>query len=239
MTEETVDPTGSSLASSSMTSEESVETVVTARAPGIYGDQYSLMVDVSRLPRADEYIIQQASIMDGSLTDVPGDLKTVTYYVQTETNLGVNDALQSFADPSQISGYTSGLVRRQLDRAIIAYAEETADTQRLMATGDLVAPEVIALEFSYFDGVEWLLQWDSSSQSLPWLIQISLAMQSASASEDVYLEPGTPISTMPYADRQAYGIEVYELVVAIPGAQITAGAAMSEDQAAGMDSLGL
>jgi hypothetical protein len=133
----------------------------------------------------------------------------------------------------------SGLVRRQLDRGVTAYAEEIGDTSRLMRTGDLIAPEVISIEFSYFDGTQWLLEWDSSTQSLPWLIQISLAMQSATGSEKSWMAPGTPISTMTYEDRTAYGVKIYTLVVAIPGAQLRAADAMTEDQAAGMDSMGL
>jgi prepilin-type N-terminal cleavage/methylation domain-containing protein len=211
----------------------------TSLAPGIYGDQFSLVVDVSRIPRPDEYLIQQASLIDGFLTDVPGDMKTVTYYVQASTNMGISDQLSSFADPANSTGYSSGLVRRQLDRAVTANAEEMGDSQRLLRTGDLVAPEVIAIDFAYFDGVSWLLEWDSSAQSLPWLVQISLAMQSATASQQAEWEPGTPISTMTLQDRQAYGIEVYQLIVAIPGAQLAAADAAAAEQAAGMESMGL
>ncbi len=215
------------------------ETVTTSLAPGIYGNQFQLLVDVSRVPRPDEYFVPQTSLIDASLADVPGDMKTVTYFVQAPTNQGVADDLSALTEVPQSGGFTSGLVRRQLDRAVTAYAEEVGDTDRLLRTGDLVAPEVLALEFSYFDGTEWLLEWDSSMQSLPWLVQISLAMQSASGSQQAELEPGTSISAMTFADRQLYGIEVYELVVAIPGAQLTAGDAVSADQAAGMESLGL
>ncbi len=214
-------------------------TVTTAIPPGIYGDQYSLMVDVSRIPRPDEYVMQQASVVDGFLSDVPGDMKTVTYYVQSSTNMGVDDLMANFVDPSQATGYSSGLVRRQLDRAVTAYAEENGDTTRLQRTGDLLAPEVVAIEFMYYDGVDWLTEWDSSTQSLPWLIEVSLAMQSATASETSQLAAGISISMMSFEDRQAYGVEVYQLIVAIPGAQLRAADATSADQAAGMESLGL
>lgn len=222
------------------TSDVLAETVATSLPPGIYGDQYSLIVDVSRIPRPDEYVLQQATLVDSFLTDVPGDMKTVTYYVQQPTNMGINDSLAQFAAPTDpTTAYSAGLVRRQLDRGVTAYAEEMGDTQRLQLTGDLLAPEVVALEFAYFDGVDWLYEWDSSTQSLPWLIEITLAMQSASASEVTQLAPGVSISMMSMADRQAYGVEVYQLVVAIPGAQLHAAAAASADQAAGMESMGL
>ncbi len=229
-----------STTSATATSDVLAETVTTSLPPGIYGDQYSLIVDVSRIPRPDEYVVQQATLVDSFLTDVPGDMKTVTYYVQQPTNMGIQDSLAQFAAPTDpTTAYSAGLVRRQLDRGVTAYAEEMGDTQRLQRTGDLLAPEVVALEFAYFDGVDWLYEWDSSTQSLPWLVEITLAMQSASASAEAQLAPGISISMMSFADRQAYGVEIYQLVVAIPGAQLHAADAASADQAAGMESMGL
>lgn len=219
------------------------DTVTTSYPPGIYGDQFTLMVDVSRLPRPDEYLVQQTSILDGTLTDVPGDIKTVTYFVQSSSSQGVADSMDVFREASgdPLTGYASGLVRRALDRGVVAYAEELGDSQRIARTGDLVAPEVIALEFAYFDSelAQWVYEWDSSQQSLPWLIQVSLAIQSATGSEKFKVEAGTPLNTLSLEDRQSYGIEVFELVVAIPGANLVAADAASADAAAGMDSLGL
>lgn len=209
---------------------------------GIYGDQYSLRVDVSRLPRSDEYFVQQATLIDSELNDVPGDIKTVTYYVQTGTNQGVSDDLAIFGDSANTNGFVGGLVRRALDRGVASYAEEIGDIDRLQRSGDLVAPEVIAMELAYFDGLEgqWVYQWNSEEQSLPWLIQISLAMQSATAADETSaLEPGTPISSLTLEDRRAYGIEIYELIVAIPGANLIAADAAAADAAAGMESMGL
>lgn len=233
-------PTETDTTSTTATGDVLADTVTTSLPPGIYGDQYSLIVDVSRIPRPDEYVVQQATLVDSFLTDVPGDMKTVTYYVQQPTNMGIKDSLSQFAAPTDpTTAYSAGLVRRQLDRGVTAYAEEMGDTQRLQLTGDLLAPEVVALEFAYFDGVDWLYEWDSSTQSLPWLVEITLAMQSTSASEVTQLAPGVSISMMSLADRQAYGVEVYQLVVAIPGAQLQAADVASADQAAGMESMGL
>ncbi len=216
------------------------ETIVN-RPPGIYGDQYTLIVDVSRLPRPDEYMVQQTSLLDGSLTDIPGDIKTVTYFVQAPTNQGVADDMAGFGTTADNSGLVGGLVRRALDRGVTAYAEEMGNVTQLSRTGDLVAPEIVAIEFAYFDSelAQWVYEWDSSVQSLPWLIQISLVIQSATASEQGQLQPGTPLSSMTIADRQALGVEVYELVVAIPGANLVAADAVSADAAAGMDNMGL
>lgn len=206
---------------------------------GIRGDQYSLMVDVSMVPRVDEYQGEQAGAFAVGLSDVPGDLKTITYYVQAATSQGVNDEMASFTLEDSTDAFASGLVRRQLDRRVTAYAEEIGDLDRLSRTGDIIAPEVVSLEFAYFDGAEWVYEWDSDELGLPWLVQILLAMQSATDSQTSELQPGVPISQMSLADRQSYGIDIYELTVAIPGAQLQTTNAGSADQAAGMDSLGL
>ena len=210
------------------------------REPGLYGSQYELTLDVSRLPRPDEYFPPQGSMISPTLTDVPGDIKNVSYFVQSPNAMGVQDSLDAFNDATAVtSGMSSGLVRRQLDRAILAYAEEMADSTRLMRTGELIAPEVVSLEFAYFDGVQWTYTWDSSTQSLPWLIQVSLGIQSASGEAKAELEAGVSLSALTYDQQIAYGIQVYELIVAIPGANLKAAAAESAEADSGMSSMGL
>ncbi len=44
---------------------------------------------------------------------------------------------------------------------------------------------------------------------------------------------------MSLTDRQMYGIDVYELTVAIPGAQLQATDSGSADAAAGLDAMGI
>jgi type II secretory pathway pseudopilin PulG len=207
--------------------------------PGLYGSQYELMIDISRLPRPDEYLAQQDALLAGGLVDLPGDIKSVTYYVQPPSSMGVSDQLTQVASTPTSDGYPGGLVRRRIDRNILAYAEEQGFSMQLMQTGDLIAPEVISLEFSYFDGVQWLNFWDSSQQSLPWLVEISLAMQSATGQQREEVPPGTDVSTMPYEEQKRLGIEIYRLTVAIPGAQLQATDTSMSDQAAGMQALGL
>lgn len=206
---------------------------------GVYGSQYQLTLDISRLPRPDEYFAQQNSMLTGSLGDVPGDIKNVSYYVQMPTQTGVSDSMSNIASTSTDGGTPGGLVRRQIDRNVLAYAEEQGQSLQLQRTGDLVAPEVIELNFSYYDGLQWTTSWDSSSQSLPQLVDISIAIQSASGEKNGLVPPGTSISMMPVDEQTRLGIQVYNLIVAIPGAQLQANTAESADQAEGMQSLGL
>jgi hypothetical protein len=210
----------------------------TVREPGIYGNQYEIMLDVSRIPRTDEYIPAPSSLVSPTLTDVPGDIKTVSYSVQTSSTMGVEDSMNAFNDPTQSASGNGGLIRRQLDRTIMAYANEVSDT-RLQRTGDLIAPEVVALEFAYYDGVQWVYEWDSSTQALPWLVQITLAIQSATGEERASLQPGVSLSTLTFDQQSQYGIQIYELVVAIPGAQLRAASAQTTATDDGMSSMGL
>ncbi len=216
-----------------------VETIASL-PPGLYGDQYSLTLTVSRVPRPDEYLVTPPSLLEGTLVDVPGDIKTVSYYVQAPTTQGVADVLESLGGTAD-DGISAGLVRRALDRAVIAYAQDVGNVQAMERSGDLIAPEVVSIEFAYYDGTQgqWVYQWDSSQQALPWLVQIAVAMQSASGEEAGKFQPGTPISSLTLEDRQTFGIEVYELVVAIPGANLKAADAAEAEAAGGLDSVGL
>ena len=225
------------------TSTDPATAVTTAFPPGLYGNQNSLTVEVSRIPRQEEYIQQQANLLAGDLQDVTSDIKTVSYYIQTTTAQGVSDDLNVFDTSNGLAtGYAGGLVRRALDRGVTEHAEENADTQRLARTGVLVAPEIVALEFAYFDGelAQWVYEWDSSQQGMPWLVQISIAFQDLDSAEEIFeLQPGTSLSTLTLTDRRNLGLEVYELIVAIPGANLTTDSAQSADTAAGLDAVGL
>ena len=78
--------------------------------PGLYGNSTELMVDISRLPRLDQY----SPVVLGSTGPVslPTDIKTIAYFVneqQLETDSFVVNRGQS---------PPGGLYRRELDRAV-------------------------------------------------------------------------------------------------------------------------
>ncbi len=135
--------------------------------PGLYGNTAELLIDVSRLPRADQL---NASNQEGNTanTGYLSDLKTVAYYVISDsaslpltTGNGLNSA--------------RGLVRREFDRAPAVYAAQQG--QVIQPEGNLVplAPEVEAIEFHYFDGTQLLDTWDSISQNgLPVAVDITV-----------------------------------------------------------------
>ena len=87
--------------------------------PGLVGNQTQVQLDVSRLPRLEEYVAMlDANTAD--IDDIPSDIKTVAYFVQSPDTLGgVEDALATATAELGLDTDLSngGLGRRSLDRA--------------------------------------------------------------------------------------------------------------------------
>jgi hypothetical protein len=129
---------------------------------GLYGNLKELRLDVVQSPRADQ--IQSAIVAESTSTESAslGAVKTITYY------------LASNAANASASG---GLMRRDLDRwqaEWLAQQGELADAGRDVAP---LAPEVLDIEFHYYDGTEWVEEWDTSQRSgLPMAVEVVLAI---------------------------------------------------------------
>ena len=150
--------------------------VAVLQTPGLVGNQYQIQLDLSRLPRLEEYV----QMMDETITDlqdVPSDLKTVAYYVQSDDSAGgVLDSLAEL-DPDASELTAGGLVRRSLDRAATVEAATMGNVSTLNQTGDLLAPEIKSIEFSYWDGLTWQLEWSSDEfGELPLAVQVRIYM---------------------------------------------------------------
>lgn len=202
------------------------ETTTTNLPVGIYGTSSSIEIDVSRPPRPDEYFGDLNNPLSGKVGDIASDTKTVTYYIQSPGLNGVQDPLTTAAT-SNTSGSVAnsltqggGLVRRSLDRAVTRHAYEKGNTQQLQRTGQLVAPEIVSMSFAYFDGQQWLQEWDSSSQGMPWAIQITVAMQHSKAAREAPISPGASMQNLQSLTRGQSGIETYTMMAIVPGANL-------------------
>lgn len=200
--------------------------------PGLYGNQFELQLDVSRLPRFDEYQKMMSDPTEG-LADIPSDVKTVTYYVTNQQSAAAVSDVESLAtdiststDPSVVG---RGLVRRQLDRAVAQYAQLNGMLTAAQSAGDVIAPEVVSIEFQYFDGVEWRIEWDTETdEGLPLAIQIQLVMDSRSASNR------TNADAAELGDLDSSNYSYYRMLVPIATAQETASAEDTSLEAAGL-----
>jgi prepilin-type N-terminal cleavage/methylation domain-containing protein len=201
---------GSTGSSTESQATEDLSAVTVPELPGVYGNQYQLQIDVSRLPRLEEY---QTNLSENPLTeviDIPSDVKTVTYYVQTPpavsaaTAIANSGTLASLTDPN---ANPSGLVRRQLDRAVTSSAVNTGNMTGLENSGEILAPEVTGIEFRYFDGTEWRVEWDTSTeQTLPIAIQILMSVATK----------GNAAKTSATATGALPNTRIYSLVVNLP-----------------------
>lgn len=217
--------------------------------PGVYGSEASIEIDVSRMPRPDEYTMRPGDLSIGTLGDMPSDIKTVSYYVQSPRSDGILDPLSRLTSETSTStsgasvSTNGGLVRRSLDRAVTQYAYQVGNTTQLLRTGELIAPEVLGIEFSYFSAANgWQTQWDSSTLGLPSVVKVTIAMQSESMARSNPITPGLSLSSITSAMAQEYGIQFYSTNVIIPGAGLlTAPQSQSETGSTsnGMSSLGL
>ena len=178
--------------------------------PGLYGNQYELQIDVSRLPRVDEYQRMATSSLLNVVQDIPSDVKTVAYYCVNAGDTTSATALRDRSGQPQ-----RGLVRRVLDRAVTMYASTTGGAGGLQQAADVIAPEVAAVEFEYFDGTEWLQQWDSEQEGgLPMAVKITLVLASIDATQspaDASMSRSTTAQIQPD--------QVYSLVVRLPTAK--------------------
>jgi hypothetical protein len=217
--------------------------------PGVYGASTSIEIDVSRLPRPDEYVIQQGNTAQGTLGDMPSDIKTVSYYVQAPNSSGVFDPLSGLSSQIANSSATAtstasgGLVRRSLDRAVTQYAYAMGRSDQLVRTGEIIAPEILAIEFQYYKAsLGWQAEWDSSSMGLPDVIKVTIAMQSETMAKTNPITPGISITSINGNMIREYGIALYSTNVIIPGASLLSAPAASDGTGTssnGMSSLGL
>lgn len=238
-------PTGmDGTGSNGQASPQSAEDAETELPPGIYGTQDTIQIDVSRIPRPDQYFQQNVSSLSGNIVDIPSDLKSVTYLVQGVTQNGVQDPFLQSNAMNEIASATgsSGLVRREIDRNLLAWANSNGQIEQLNRTGELLGPEVVSLGFSYFDGTEWLTSWDSSVSGLPVLVRIRIALRPGTVTangEQYQIAPGTPMSMITPQQSQMARLQFFETQVAIPGALLQNAALATGGDSSGMESVGL
>lgn len=175
--------------------------------PTLLGSESVIMIDISRLPRLDQYNPLIAS--DESRVQSPSDVKSLAYFVSL-TNGGVEPTVQ-FAETRA----PGGLYRREIDRAVAEFMGDTA----LLSSPDnytkLLANEVAQIGFRYFDGEEWQIEWDSAENGgFPVAIEVTLAIdseRSASGSSDYNI-----------AAVDGESMKFYRTVVDLPVAEPTA-----------------
>ena len=140
--------------------------------PTLIGTETALTVDVSHLPRLDEYNPLVAS--NSEEVQLPSDLKAISYFIG-RPSAGDNSGRNSlFSDQVNELG---GLYRRNIDRAVANYAGEEGIMDFADSYADLISPEVVELTFRYFDGEQWNTEWDNFERGgFPLAVEIVVTM---------------------------------------------------------------
>jgi hypothetical protein len=155
--------------------EETTEQTLTMPVAGIYGSANQVSIDITRIPRLDEYLYA-----DG--VNAPlfrGDVRTVSYYVGSNPTAmipGVAPAATT-TDPTTATSdaNSGGLTRQESDRATALWQMPSAGAASSSQNASVLAPEVASLEFRYFDGTQWLTQWDSTAmKGVPRAVEIAI-----------------------------------------------------------------
>jgi prepilin-type N-terminal cleavage/methylation domain-containing protein len=182
-------------------------TFETSMPLGINGEIGEMYIDIERLPRGDELFgtltgytnapmavqnegLQAAAGETWGTMPSPSDLKSVRYFIREGDRTDATGlAATALEHESQESA--GGLVRQEIPRPARLFAEQNANSAVLESGQVLIAPEVVHIEFRYFDGEQILELWDMvEERSLPlavdvriWLISPGEAMSAAAATD--------------------------------------------------------
>ena len=184
-----------------------VDEEVTSFRPAFLGSSGLIMIDISRLPRLDQY----NPLIESDFDEVrsPSDVKSVAYFVSLSEG-GVERQVE-FATPRA----PGGLYRREIDRAVAAYIGDDQPLSSPDEYTELIANEIAQVSFRFFDGEDWQDEWDSYEQGgFPVSVEILLAVDPERSA------PGSQSYTYSSADQDS--VVTYRKVVNLPVARPTA-----------------
>jgi hypothetical protein len=200
---------GGSSASGGSSSSTTQTTTTALPLPSLYGGANWLQVDVSRLPRLDQYMLSPAANPNAMLNR-PSEIKSVFYYLA-----GSGQALPPALAGATTSGDNQGLMRREADRLTTVW--QTSGGGGQVGTGqaaEALAPEVQQLEFRYFNGANYSTSWDSYAYGcLPRAIEIRMTLADIPVSGPKAASGATQTLTQ---QNQPGNPAEYRIVVPIP-----------------------
>jgi hypothetical protein len=158
-------------------------------------------------------------------------VKTVAYFYHDPENPVSTGDFRDAAGNAQ-----AGLVRRVMDRAVTLYASTNATMTSVQNAGQIVAPEIRGIQFEYFDGLEWVYEWDSDQMGgLPLAVRITVMLlpQPSLASNPSNLAVSTALNQL----SSDVVLETYSLTVRLPTAQPLQDSTLQDSS--GLESVGL
>ncbi len=204
--------------------------------PALYGSTDVLQVDVSRLPRLDQISAAVEADPLSPLAQHLTDVQSIAYYLGVGGVTGAGGSAEGTNPAPAGPAAQGGLFRRQLDRAITAWAAEQGTLSNVDTHLEPIAPEVVRLEFSYYDGSGWYSEWDSvAAGGLPTAVEIAIALRRPPKSR------GAASWFRAAAENESEESGIYRMLVVLPGAHAPSQApesTSSEDESGLTDEMG-
>ncbi|MBX3443490.1 MAG: prepilin-type N-terminal cleavage/methylation domain-containing protein [Planctomyces sp.] len=139
---------------------------------GVIGDATTLMLHVNRPSRGLEYTPLTAG---AGVTARASDLLSVSWFLAAPGAGGLQGAVGDRETSLRDSRQVVGLARLEGDRMALNFADENSNMSLMAEAAEIIAPEVGALQFRYFDGSAWYDSWDSGAAGmLPMAIEVTL-----------------------------------------------------------------
>jgi Tfp pilus assembly protein PilV len=220
-----IDIAGSEM--TTVTAESAADTNA-GRSMGIVGDATTLMIHMSRPPRPIDAYRPTGAVTSGNTNS---DLQAVIYFMAMPDAEGLPGAVAAALLPESSNPNGTplgGLARVVGDPVVLEALDAAGDVQSMAAGAQLLASEVEAIQFRYFDGSTWLDTWDSlASEKLPNAVEITLTvtarsgLSSASSSRPPFAGRSTTRMSSTSDDLGTEGEMVartYRLVVSLQAA---------------------
>ena len=184
------------------------ETVSTTYTSGLVGTSSDLQLFISRPDRNLAYVSAQELTSPEQRT---GDLLLVRYLLASKLGSGLGSMIADREAPGNTDG-PIGLARVEGDLYGLSTAVETAEDMPQLSAAKLIAREVSSVTFRYFDGGQWLEEWDSTARNeLPKAIEIVITLRDEQPTESL-LSSDEPT---PYAFPET----THRMVVPLPTAE--------------------
>jgi prepilin-type N-terminal cleavage/methylation domain-containing protein len=218
---------GASGSASSSSSADGTDTDTTLPLGINSSDTGELYVDATRLPRQEEIFgtttgytnAQSPTANSGSTTGTSSggalatDLKTVHYFVRPGDAVETGSASVTSLDPAA-QARIGGLVRQEIPRAMRNFAEKNGGSGVLDSNQVLLAPEVVRVEFRFYDGSNIADTWDMKElKTLPVAVEVCIWLRSPNATNE-------PVTTNYDTATLSDTTHEYRQVVYVPMAQV-------------------